>query len=184
MGGLYERQLDTNTVLTIEADYDVKDINQTFTQITDNVNPNYKNYVDLRHNGRLSSMPLQSYVGFFINNMEQEGQTFTNLDDFHGTRGTLAQNNRGTVQNIGGRFREELEFVPKWILAAGFGFEQSMLAFKRLTIMGPALSPAEPTPSAPSGIMRLRCRLAGNRPTVTAIGFAHRLGMAFPHSEI
>ncbi|MEP6886769.1 MAG: TonB-dependent receptor plug domain-containing protein [Nitrospirales bacterium] len=29
IGGLYERQLDANTVLTIEADYDVKDINQT-----------------------------------------------------------------------------------------------------------------------------------------------------------
>jgi len=136
VGGLYERQLDTNTVLTIEADYDVKDINQTFTQITDNVNPNYKNYVDLRHNGRFSSMPLQSYVGFFINNMEQEGQTFTNLDDFHGTRGTLAQNNRGTNRNIGGRFREELEFVPKWILAAGFGFEQSMISIQTINYNG------------------------------------------------
>ena len=132
VGGLYERQLDANTVLTIEADYDVKDINQTFTQITDNVNPNYKHYTDLRHDGRFLEMPLRSYVGFFVNNMEQDGQTFTNLDDFHGTRGTLAQNNRGTNRNIGGRFREELEFVPKWTLAAGFGFEQSMISIQTI----------------------------------------------------
>lgn len=136
IGGLYERQLDANTVLTIEADYDVKDINQTFTQITDNVNPNYKHYTDLRHNGRFLDMPLMSYVGFFVNNMEQEGQTFTNLDDFHGTRGTLAQNNRGTNRNIGGRFREELEFVPKWILAGGFGFEQSMISIQTINYTG------------------------------------------------
>ena len=132
IGGMYERQINANTVLTVEADYDVKDINQTFTQITDNVNPNYKSYADLRHDGRLFSMPLRSYVGFFVNNMEQEGQTFNNLQDFFGTRGTLAQNNRGTIRNIGGRFREELEFVPKWTLAAGLGFEQSMLSVQTI----------------------------------------------------
>jgi iron complex outermembrane recepter protein len=147
VGGLYERQLDANTVLTIEADYDVKDINQTFTQITDNVNPNYKHYTDLRHDGRLLEMPLRSYVGFFVNNMEQEGQTFTNLGDFHGTRGTLAQNNRGTVRNIGGRFREELEFVPKWTLAGGFGFEQSMLSVHTINYCS-STAPAPCTPGA------------------------------------
>lgn len=114
IGGMYERQIDANTVLTMEADYDVKDINQTFTQIGDNVNPNYKHYTDLRHNGRLFDMPLRSYVGFFVNQMEQEGQTFNNLQDFFGTRGTLAQTSRGTIRNIGGRIREELEFLPKW----------------------------------------------------------------------
>ncbi|MBP8117617.1 MAG: TonB-dependent receptor plug domain-containing protein, partial [Nitrospira sp.] len=46
IGGMYERQINANTVLTIEADYDVKDINQTFSQISDNVNPNYKHYAD------------------------------------------------------------------------------------------------------------------------------------------
>lgn len=125
VGGIYERQLDANTVLTIEGDYDNKDINQTFSQITDNVNPNYKTYTDLRHDGRLGDMPLKSYVGFFANRMEQEGQTFQNLADGNGTRGTLLANNRGYINNIGARFREELEFVPKWILAAGLGFEQS-----------------------------------------------------------
>jgi iron complex outermembrane recepter protein len=132
IGGIYERQLDANTVLTIEADYDVKDINQTFTQIIDNVNPNYKHYTDVRHDGRLLEMPLRSYVGFFVNNMEQEAQTFANLGDFHGTRGALVQNSRGTIRNIGGRFREELEFIPKWTLAGGLGFEQSMLSVQTI----------------------------------------------------
>ena len=33
VGGIYERQLNANTVLTVEGDYDLKDINQTFNQI-------------------------------------------------------------------------------------------------------------------------------------------------------
>lgn len=132
IGGLYERQIDANTVLTMEADYDVKDINQTFTQIGDNINPNYKHYTDLRHDGRLFDMPLRSYVGFFVNNMEQEANSFRNLGDFQGTRGTLAQNSRGTIRNIGGRVREELEFAPKFILAGGLGFEQSMVSVQTI----------------------------------------------------
>ncbi len=132
IGGMYERQIDANTVLTLEADYDVKDINQAFTQITDNINPNYKHYADLHHDGRVLNMPLRSYVGFFVNQMEQEGNTFNNLQDFFGTRGTLAQNSRGTIRNIGGRFREELEFIPKWTLAAGLGFEQSQVSVQTI----------------------------------------------------
>ena len=141
VGGIYERQLNANTVLTIEADYDVKDINQYFSQITDNVNPNYKNYVDVRHDGRLADMPLRSYVGFFVNNMEQEGNTFQNLADGSGTRGSLLQNNRGTIRNIGGRFREELEFVPKLILAGGLGFEQSMISVQQINYTGATPAP-------------------------------------------
>lgn len=132
IGGMYEREIDANTVLTMEFDYDVKDINQTFTQISDNINPNYKHYTDLRHEGRLGEMPLRSYVGFFVNQMEQEGATYANLGDFFGTRGTLAQNQRGTIRNIGGRFREELTFVPKWTLAAGLGFEQSQVSVQTI----------------------------------------------------
>jgi len=132
IGGLYERELDANTTLTIEADYDLKDINQTFTQITDNINPNYKHYTDLRHNGRLGDMPLKSYVGFFVNNMEQEGQSFANQGDYQGTRGVLRQRTRGTIRNVGGRVREELEFVPKWTLAGGLGFEQSQLSIQAI----------------------------------------------------
>jgi iron complex outermembrane recepter protein len=146
IGGIYERQIDANTVLTLEADYDVKDINQTFTQISDNINPNFKHYADLRHDGRLFDMPLRSYVGFFLNNMEQEAQTFQNLADGKGTRGNLLQNSRGTIRNVGGRFREELEFLPNVILAAGLGFEQSMLSVQAINY-GPAGS-GPPSPSS------------------------------------
>jgi iron complex outermembrane recepter protein len=132
VGGMYERQVNASTLLTVEADYDVKDINQYFSQITDNVNPNYKTYADLRHDGRLGHMPIKSYVGVFLNNMEQEGNTFQNLATGAGTRGTLLQNNRGRINNVGGRFREELEFVPKWILAAGLGFEQSQVSISTI----------------------------------------------------
>ena len=137
VGGIYERQLNANTVLTLEADYDVKDINQTFNTIGDSINPNFKHYADLRHDGQLFDMPLRSYVGFFLNNMEQEGQTFQNLNDGMGTRGTLIQNSRGTIRNVGGRFREELEIVPKVILAAGLGFEQSMLSVQAINYCPP-----------------------------------------------
>jgi iron complex outermembrane receptor protein len=132
VGGLYERQINANTVLTLEADYDVKDINQTFSQISDNINPNFKHYADLRHEGHLFDMPLRSYVGFFLNNMEQEAQTFQNLADGNGTRGRLIQNSRGTIRNVGGRFREELEFLPKVILSGGLGFEQSMVSVQSI----------------------------------------------------
>lgn len=128
LGGIYERQIDANTVLTVEADYDVKDIQQSFSQITENTNPNYKSYADLRHDGRLGTMPLKSYIGFFVNKLEQKGNTFQNLADGFGTKGTLIQNSRGTILNIGGRFREALEFYPNWILAVGLGFEQSRLS--------------------------------------------------------
>jgi iron complex outermembrane receptor protein len=132
IGGLYERQIDANTVLTMEGDYDVKDINQTFSQISDNINPNWKYYTDLRHDGRLADMPLKSYLGFFVNNMEQESQTFANSINGTGTRGVLVQNSRGTIRNIGGRFREELEFAPKWIWAAGLGYEQSIVSVQTI----------------------------------------------------
>ena len=132
VGGMYERQINANTVLTLEADYDVKDINQTFSQISDNINPNFKHYADLRHDGKLFDMPLRSYAGFFLNNMEQEAQSFQNLADGFGTRGRLIQNSRGTIRNIGARFREELEFLPNVILAGGLGFEQSMVSVQAI----------------------------------------------------
>ena len=91
-------------------------------------------------------MPLRSYVGFFLNNMEQEAQTFQNLADGKGTRGNLIQNSRGTIRNVGGRFREELEIVPNVILAAGLGFEQSMLSVQAINY-GPA-GGGPPSPSS------------------------------------
>ena len=128
LGGIYERQIDANTVLTVEADYDVKDIQQTFAQIGENTNPNYKTYTDLRHDGRLGAMPLRSYVGLFLNQMDQKANSFQNLGNFVGTKGRLIQNSRGSIFNVGGRFREELEFFPNWILAAGLGYEHSHLS--------------------------------------------------------
>ncbi len=140
LGGMYERQSDASTVFTLKADYDARDINQTFTQINDAFYPNFKGYADLRHHGRLGEMPLRSYVGFFANNMEQESQTFENLGNFQGTRGTLVQNSRGTIRNIGGRLREELEFLPKWTLAAGVGFQQSQISVQTINYTAGALA--------------------------------------------
>ena len=132
IGLIHEWALTPDLILTMEGDYDVKDINQYFTQITDNVNTNWKHYSDLRHRGQIGGMPLNSYLGFFVNNMEQEGNTFQNLGNGQGTRGTLIQNNRGTIRNIGGRFREELTFLPNWTLAAGLGFEQSIVSIQTI----------------------------------------------------
>ena len=125
LGTLYEREIRSDTILTMEGDFDLKDINQTFNQITANVNPNFKYYGNLRHDGSLLGAPLHSTVGVFVNYMEQEGQTFQNLNDFYGTRGVLLQNTHGSITNVGGRFREEWEFVPHLTAAAGLGVEKS-----------------------------------------------------------
>ncbi|HNV27186.1 MAG TPA: TonB-dependent receptor [Nitrospira sp.] len=122
VGAIYERQIDANTVLTTEADYHVKDINQP---VGTTVNPSFKHYTDLRHDGKLGSMPLKSYLGFFANYLEQEGVNNLNLNNGSGAFGPVTQQNRFSVRNIGGRFREELEFTPKWILAVGLGYERS-----------------------------------------------------------
>lgn len=125
IGGLYERQIGASTVLTTEADFDLKDIHQYFAQIGDNLNPNFKHYTDLRHDAMLLGGPLRSTIGYFFNYMEQKAQTFQNLNNFSATRGVLAQNSNGLIRNIGARFREEWTFVPKWTVAAGFGYENS-----------------------------------------------------------
>lgn len=49
------------------------------------------------------------------------------------------QNSRGTIRNIGGRLREELEFVPKWTLAAGIGFQQSQVSVQTINYTAGAL---------------------------------------------
>ena len=66
VGALYERQIDASTLFSLETDYDVKDIHQPFANITDEVQPNFKGYADLRHDGTMLSMPLKSYVGIFF----------------------------------------------------------------------------------------------------------------------
>lgn len=122
LGAIYERQIDANTVLTMEADYHVKDINQP---VGSTMNPSFKHYTDLRHDGRLAGRPLKSYVGFFVNYLEQEGVNNLNLNDGAATFGPVTGQNRFSVRNIGARFREELEFAPKWVLAVGLGYEHS-----------------------------------------------------------
>lgn len=122
IGAVYERQIDANTLLTTEADYQVRDINQP---VGASVTPSFKHYTDLRHNGRLFDLPLRSYVGFFANYSEQEGVNNVNLNDGRASFGPVTQQNRFSVRNIGGRFREELEFTPKWVLALGLGYERS-----------------------------------------------------------
>lgn len=122
IGAVYERQIDANTTLTTEADYQVRDINQP---VGTSITPSFKHYTDLRHTGRLFDLPLRSYVGFFANYSEQEGVNNVNLNDGRASFGPVTQQNRFSVRNLGGRFREELEFTPKWILAVGLGYERS-----------------------------------------------------------
>lgn len=125
VGGLYEREIDANTILQIEGDYDVKDINQP---VSTNINPNFKHYSNLIHNGSLLNMPLKSTVGFFFDYMEQEGGSYRNQNDRTATFGPLQQQTRLTQKNIGARFREELEFIPKWTAALGFNYENSRIS--------------------------------------------------------
>lgn len=125
VGGLYEREIDANTILQIEGDYDVKDINQP---VSTNINPNFKHYTNLINTSRLFNMPLRSIVGFFADYMEQEGGSYRNQNDGTATFGPLQQQTRLTQKNVGVRFREELEFAPRWTLAAGFGYENSVIS--------------------------------------------------------
>ncbi len=127
VGTIYEREIDASTVLTVHGAYDEKDINQYFAQVTDNINRNYYSYADVRHHGSLGAMPLKSYAGVFYNHMIQDGESFENMADGIGTKGLKLQDTKGWIQNMGIRFREELEFVPTWTAAAGLGYERSHL---------------------------------------------------------
>ncbi|MBI5246209.1 MAG: TonB-dependent receptor [Elusimicrobia bacterium] len=127
IGGRYEEQLDPETGWRILGEYDVKDINQTFGTIGDNVNPNFHQYADVTREGALGGMGAKHYAGVFFNKMEQEASSFRNLADGAGTRGALQSNTRGFHQNLGLRVREELEFAPRWTAIAGLGVEQSQV---------------------------------------------------------
>ncbi len=125
VGGRYEQQLDANTGLRVLGAYDVKDINQTFFQIIDNVNPNFHTYADVTREGTVLGLNAKHYAGFFFNYMEQESSNFRNLADGFGTRGALQSNTRGLHRNLGGRLREEIQFTPQWSGVAGIGIERS-----------------------------------------------------------
>jgi iron complex outermembrane receptor protein len=127
IGVRYEEQLDPETGWRLLGAYDVKDINQTFGTISDNVNPNFHQYVDITREGSLGGMSVKHHAGVFFNKMEQEASAFRNLADGAGSRGALQSNTRGFHQNMGFRVREELEFAPKWTAIAGLGVEQSQV---------------------------------------------------------
>ena len=127
VGGRYEQQLDPETGWRLLGEYDVKDINQTFGTISDNVNPNFHQYADVTREGAVGGLNAKHYAGVFFNKMEQEAESFRNLADSAGTRGALQSNTRGFHQNFGGRLREELELTERWTAIAGLGFEQSLV---------------------------------------------------------
>lgn len=125
VGARYEHQLDAQTGFRFLAAYDVKDINQTFGTISDNVNPNFHQYADLTREGSLFGRPAKHLVGVFFNYMEQEATSYRNLADFEGTRGALQSNTRGHHANAGARAREELKLAPEWTWVLGLGAERS-----------------------------------------------------------
>ncbi len=127
MGGRYEYQATEKTGYRIMGTYDVKDINQTFGQITDNINPNFQTFADVTHEGILFEKEAKHFAGLFFNFMDQEGNTFQNLSDGNGTRGYLISNTRGFHQNVGARFREEVLLSEKITGIAGVGAETSRI---------------------------------------------------------
>ncbi|MFN0118457.1 MAG: TonB-dependent receptor family protein [Elusimicrobiota bacterium] len=128
MGARYEYAATPNTGIRFLGAYDVKDINQTFGTIGDNVNPNFHQYADITHQGKLFGKEVKHFVGLFFNLMEQEANSFRNLGDFNGTRGALNSNTRGTHRNVGARFREEIQFDEKWTGILGVGLESSRVS--------------------------------------------------------
>lgn len=114
----------------VQGVYDVKDIDQTFGTIGDNVNPNWQFATDLSHRGPLFGLDARHYAGFFFNHMEQESTSFRNLADFQGTRGALDSQTRGHHQNLGGRLREEVDLGEHWTGVLGIGAEHSTVVGK------------------------------------------------------
>jgi iron complex outermembrane receptor protein len=125
IGARYEHAISPQTGFRFMGDYDVKDINQTFGTISDNVNPNFQQSMDLTHEGQLFGVAARHYAGMFFNFMEQEASTYRNLADYNGTRGALQANTRGYHRNVGGRVREEIAFDDRWTGILGVGVESS-----------------------------------------------------------
>ncbi len=125
VGARYEQAITPETGIRILGEYDVKDINQTFGTISDNINPNFHHYADITHEQDIFGVRARHYAGFFLDFMEQEASSFRNLADYNGTRGALQSNSRGFHRNIGGRLREELDLGERWNVFAGLGMESS-----------------------------------------------------------
>jgi iron complex outermembrane receptor protein len=125
IGGRYHYTPTPATGYRVMLAYDVKDINQTFGQISDNINPNFHHYADVTHEGSWLGRPAKHYAGFFYNYMEQESNTYANLADFKGTRGRVEAESRGWHRNIGARLREEWAVASKLNAVLGVGVENS-----------------------------------------------------------
>ncbi len=130
LGARYEYQATEQVSYRVMGAYDVKDINQTFSTITDNINPNFHSYADVTHEGRMFGKNAKHLAGFFFNYMDQEGNTFQNTADMNGTRGRLESNTRGYHENIGARFREEMQWSERVGSVAGLGVESSKIKGK------------------------------------------------------
>ncbi len=127
IGGRYEYAVSPQTGFRFMGEYDVKDINQTFGTIGDNINPNFQQSMDVTHENAIAGISAKHYAGMFFNYMEQEASGYRNLADYNGTRGALQSNTRGYHQNVGGRIREELAFNDRWTAIAGLGVESSLI---------------------------------------------------------
>jgi iron complex outermembrane recepter protein len=135
-GARWEEKLTADTSWRALGAYDVKDINQTFGTVSDNVNPNFHHYADLTHETELAGRPLALYAGEFFNKMEQESSSYRNLADGEGGRGALQSSTRGIHQNLGLRGRAEWKAADAWTVVAGAGGEQSRVKARVQTRTG------------------------------------------------
>lgn len=128
VGARYEHKLGSATDWRILGTYDVKDINQTFSTIGDNVNPNFQMATDLTHRNTLLGFNATHYTGLFFNNVDVESSSFFNrADGVPGRRGALQSQTRGYHRNFGGRVREEVQFSPACTGVLGVGAETSIV---------------------------------------------------------
>ena len=132
IGGRYTNQITPETEVSLTGVYDNKDINQKFGITLDQVQPNWKTRADVRNVHNLFGMPLRSHVGVFFEYLETETTNFRNLADFKGSKQNAINNQRGSIRNLGFRFREELDLTPQWTIAAGLGYERTHLTIDRI----------------------------------------------------
>jgi len=132
IGVKYTNRLTPKTEGSLSVEYDNKDINQKFGITLDQIQPNWKTRADVHHAAQLSGMPVRSHVGIFYDYLESESTNFRNAADFNATKLNAINNSRGEIQNLGLRFREELDFLPHWTLAGGMGLEWSRISVEQV----------------------------------------------------
>ncbi len=132
IGLRYTNRINPNTEISLQGEYDNKDINQKFGIILDQEQPNWKTRADVHHDNRFLGQPLRSHVGIFFDYMESESTNFRNLRDFNAGRENAINNSRGSIRNIGFRIREEWDFHSQWTFAAGLGYEYSQISIDQV----------------------------------------------------